>query len=310
MPNTTLSVQNLSHRYGSSEWAVKDLSFEIDRKAVLGLLGANGAGKSTAMNIICGALNQTSGKVLIDGIDVRKNPVEAKMMIGYLPQKAPLHTDLTVDEYLRHAALLRRMTPAAVPAAVSNIKEQCGIAHFSKRLIRNLSGGYQQRVGIAQAIIHQPKLVVLDEPTNGLDPVQIVEVRKLIREVSRTTAVMLSTHILSEIQAVCGNIRMIEKGKTVFDGTVQKFANYIAPNSFVMSLLSPPHERELHKIEGVNEVELLDKNKIRVVFDDALNSTEKFVELGVRNGWRIQEISLERSALDDVFERILSDACR
>ena len=169
MSDTIIKVEHLSHRY-NVQWAIRDINFEIGQTGTTGLLGSNGAGKSTTMNIICGVLAQTSGNVYINGIDIRKNPVEAKMNIGFLPQTPPLYGDLTVDEYLRYTAQLRRMDVSEIPSALEAVKEKCGISHFSKRLIKNLSGGYKQRVGIAQAIIHNPKLVVMDEPTNGLDP--------------------------------------------------------------------------------------------------------------------------------------------
>ena len=211
MSDTIIKVEHLSHRY-NVQWAIRDINFEIGQTGTTGLLGSNGAGKSTTMNIICGVLAQTSGNVYINGIDIRKNPVDAKMNIGFLPQTPPLYGDLTVDEYLRYTAQLRRMDVSEIPSALEAVKEKCGISHFSKRLIKNLSGGYKQRVGIAQAIIHNPKLVVMDEPTNGLDPNQIMEVRSLIREIAREKAVLISTHILSEVQAICDNIMMIEHG--------------------------------------------------------------------------------------------------
>ena len=176
MEETIVRVEHLSHRY-SIQWAIKDINFEIKKKGVLGLLGSNGAGKSTTMNIICGVLSQTAGEVYINGINTRENPVEAKKQIGFLPQKPPLYPDLTVDEYLTHCALMRLVNKHQVKKVVEEAKERCQIAHFSKRLIRSLSGGYQQRVGIAQAIVHKPQFVVLDEPTNGLDPNQIIEIR-------------------------------------------------------------------------------------------------------------------------------------
>ncbi len=161
MSTPILSVEHLSHRY-SSTWAIHDISFQIDKTGILGLLGSNGAGKSTTMNIMCGVLNQTQGRVVINGIDLGKHPEQAKKELGFLPQQAPLYMDLTVDEYLFHTAYLRQMDRKAIAAAVEEAKERCGLTHFSNRLIKNLSGGYRQRVGIAQAIIHKPKLVVLD----------------------------------------------------------------------------------------------------------------------------------------------------
>lgn len=169
MEKSVVRVENLSHRY-NVQWAIRDINFEIDQRGVVGLLGSNGAGKSTTMNIICGVLKQTQGEVYIDGINFRENPVEAKRNIGFLPQKPPLYMDFTVDEYLTYCADLRMVDKRDVKKAVDEAKARCGITHFSSRLVRNLSGGYQQRVGIAQAIVHNPKFVVLDEPTNGLDP--------------------------------------------------------------------------------------------------------------------------------------------
>ena len=165
MENKIVEVKNLSHRY-SVDWAIKDINFSIEKNGVFGLLGSNGAGKSTTMNIICNVLTQTEGDVFINGINLRKNPIEAKKFIGFLPQKAPLHTEMTVEEYLYHCADLRLMPKDKIQWAVEKAMEKCQITHFRDRQIANLSGGYQQRVGIAQAIIHEPLFVILDEPTN------------------------------------------------------------------------------------------------------------------------------------------------
>ncbi len=168
MDRPIVKAEHLSHRY-SVQWAIKDINLEIDQTGIVGLLGSNGAGKSTTMNIICGVLTQTEGNVIIDGINLKEDPVRAKRHIGFLPQRPPLYGDLNVDEYLTYTAQLRQMAAKDIPAAVEQVKEKCGISHFGRRLIKNLSGGYQQRVGIAQAIVHNPKFVVMDEPTNGLD---------------------------------------------------------------------------------------------------------------------------------------------
>ena len=183
MEEAIVKVVNLSHRY-SVQWAIQGISFDVQKNGIQGLLGSNGAGKSTLMNIMCGVLRQTDGDVYINGMNTKDNPVEAKRFIGFLPQHPPLRIDLTVEEYLTYCAYLRWIPSAAVKEAVEEAMEKCKITHFRKRLIRNLSGGYQQRVGIAQAIIHKPVLVVLDEPTNGLDPNQIVEIRHLIKEIA------------------------------------------------------------------------------------------------------------------------------
>ena len=179
MEESIVRVEHLSHRY-SVQWAVRDVSFEIPRRGIYGLLGSNGAGKSTVMNIMCGVLKQTEGDVIIADINTKQDTIAAKRHIGFLPQKPPLYGDLTVEEYLTHAADLRWVAPREVKKAVDEVLERCAISHFRKRLLKNLSGGYQQRVGIAQAIVHKPDLVVFDEPTNGLDPYQIVEIRHLI----------------------------------------------------------------------------------------------------------------------------------
>ena len=239
-----MKVEHLFHRY-SVHWAVKDINLEISKNGIYGLLGSNGAGKSTTMNIMCGVLKQTEGDMFIRGIDTRKHPVETKRLIGFLPQKAPLHVDLTVEEYLKHCANMRDIPGKQVGEAIDRVLEQCNITHFRNRLIRNLSGGYQQRVGIAQAIIHNPDFVVLDEPTNGLDPNQIAEVRNLIKKIAEDRTVILSTHILPEVHAVCDHIFMIENGQLIFSGTVRDFDNYIIPNTIFVSLRENSGEAEL-----------------------------------------------------------------
>lgn len=303
MKEPIVKVENLSHRY-SIQWAIRDINFEINQHGIYGLLGSNGAGKSTTMNIMCGVLKQTSGNVFIKGIDLRKDPVKAKMHVGFLPQKPPLHTDLTVEEYLVHCAFLRRLSGKEVDHAVREVMGKCGIAHFSRRLVRNLSGGYQQRLGIAQAIIHNPDFVVLDEPTNGLDPNQIVEIRHLVKEIAQDRTVVLSTHILPEVQATCDYIQMIEEGQMVFSGTVDDFDNYITPNSLIVSLVAPPVLDELKSIPGICGAEELGGHCFRLQFVDGQDITERVVETSMARGWRLTEINIERSSLDAVFAEL------
>lgn len=303
MKEPIVRVENLSHRY-SIQWAIRDINFEINQHGIYGLLGSNGAGKSTTMNIICGVLKQTSGNVFIKGIDLRKDPVKAKMHVGFLPQKPPLHTDLTVEEYLVHCAFLRRLPGKAVNPAVREVMGKCGLTHFSKRLVRNLSGGYQQRLGIAQAIIHNPDFVVLDEPTNGLDPNQIVEIRNLVKEIAQERTVVLSTHILPEVQATCDYIQMIEEGQMVFSGTVDEFDNYITPNSLLVSLVAPPTLEELRSIPGICGAEELGGHRFRLQFTDGQDITERVVETSMTRGWRLTEINIERSSLDAIFAEL------
>ena len=303
MEESIVKVEHLSHRY-SIQWAIRDINIEITRNGIYGLLGSNGAGKSTTMNIICGVLKQTEGDVYIKGINLRENPVEAKKHLGFLPQKPPLHMDLTVEEYLVHCANMRLIPPHKVQEAVKDVMGRCGISHFSQRLIRNLSGGYQQRLVIAQSIIHNPDFVVLDEPTNGLDPNQIVEIRELIREIAVDRTVILSTHILSEVQATCDYIRMIEEGQVVFSGTVDEFDNYIVPNTLFVSLIAAPPAEMIGEIPGVVAVEELGGSKFRIQFSDALEATERLVEASVTKGWRLVEIRQEKSSLDEIFAEL------
>ena len=239
MSTPIVEVKHLSHRY-SVDWAIRDINFSIEKTGILGLLGSNGAGKSTTMNIICGVLNQTEGDVFINGIDLRKNPVEAKKHIGFLPQKPPLHPDLTVDEYLIHCATLRRIEKSKVREAVEIAKERCAIAHFSKRLIKNLSGGYQQRVGIAQALLNNPKILILDEPTAGLDPKERVRFRNLLSEYAGDKIVILSTHIVSDIEAIADEVLLMKKGKFILQGTVPELIH--KANGKVWELSVSPQE--------------------------------------------------------------------
>ncbi|WP_294139431.1 ABC transporter ATP-binding protein [uncultured Sanguibacteroides sp.] len=303
MEESIVKVENLSHRY-TIQWAIRDINFEITRNGIYGLLGSNGAGKSTTMNIMCGVLRPTEGNVYIKGVSIRENPVEAKRHMGFLPQTPPLHPDLTVTEYLEYCAGLRHVPDKDISKAVKEAMGRCGISHFNKRLIRNLSGGYQQRVGIAQAIIHNPEFVVFDEPTNGLDPNQIVEIRHLIKEIAEDRTVILSTHILSEVQATCDYIRMIEQGNLVFAGTVDEFDNYIIPNTLVVTLVAAPPADELRSILGVGVIEELGGMKYRVQYTDFQEVTERLVETSVARGWRLTEIYQEKSSLDAVFAEL------
>lgn len=303
MEEAIVRVEHLSHRY-SVDWAIRDINLEVKNKGVFGLLGSNGAGKSTTMNIICGVLNQTEGDVWINNINLRKNPVEAKKFIGFLPQRPPLYPDMTVEEYLTYCANLRLMEPTTIAKAVEDAMARCGVTHFRSRLLRNLSGGYQQRIGIAQAIVHRPQFVVLDEPTNGLDPNQIVEIRNLIKELATDHAVMLSTHILPEVQATCDEIRMIEQGKVVFSGSMDDFDNYVAPTSFTATLGNAPSVEELAKMKDITAVDDLGDRHYRFHFTEAADVTEKMIATSVAKGWQLEEIQLERLSLDEIFARL------
>ncbi len=303
MEETIVKVDHLSHRY-SVQWAIRDIDFEIPKHGIYGLLGSNGAGKSTTMNIMCGVLRQSEGDVYIKGISMSKDPVGAKRHIGFLPQNPPLHMDLTVTEYLEYCAGLRYIPDREISKAVKKVLERCGISHFSKRLLRNLSGGYQQRVGIAQAIIHNPDFVVLDEPTNGLDPNQILDVRHLIKEIAEEHTVLVSTHILSEVQAICDHIRMIEQGRLVFAGTVEEFDNYIVPDSLFVSLMAMPAVEDLKRVSGVLDVEELGGPDYRIKYKDFQEVTERLVEASAARSWGLTELRQEKSSMNDIFAEL------
>jgi ABC-2 type transport system ATP-binding protein len=314
MNENIVTIENLSHRYFSTDWAVKNISFNINEHGILGLLGSNGAGKSTTMNIMCGVLNQTEGTVLIDGIDIRNDPLGAKKKIGFLPQKAPLYLDNTIDEYLTYCAHLRGVASRDVPAALERVKAKCELAHFSKRIIKNLSGGYKQRVGIASAIIHDPKLVVLDEPTVGLDPVQVVAVRKIIQDIGKDRAVIFSTHMMAEVQALCDDLKMIEQGQLVFSGSVTEFNDYIKPSSYLVSFnrqLELNTFAHLRALEGITNIDVLNNlngtTAIRAEFDSTDAIAERIINCSIKHNWKLREITLERSSLEDVFAKITKD---
>lgn len=304
-----LKTENLSHKYGSS-WAIRDINLEIAQTGIIGLLGSNGAGKSTTMNIVCGTLKQSAGKVFIDGIDLQKRPEEAKKLIGFLPQQPPVYVDFTVDEYLRYAARLRLMDPSKISNAVEEVKEKCQLQHFSNRLIKNLSGGYRQRVGIAQAIIHNPKLVVMDEPTNGLDPNQLIEARKLIKEIGKDRAVLLSSHIMTEINLLCNNVVMIEGGRIIFSDTMGSFNNFLQKQTLILKFANPPEISILKKVPGILSVEELINEEFRIHFNNKEGLSERIINASISNNWQLLEFYYEKQILDDVFQQLSTTAKR
>lgn len=208
------------YRYYGKHCAVQDVSFSLKKGQVLGFLGANGAGKTTTMSMLCGNLAPSSGEIIINGVDLLDNPVAAKQHIGYLPDQPPLYKELTVTEFLRYCAQLHRVPDSDITSSVKLAQDRCGLNEVAQRLIGNLSKGYQQRVGIAQAILHNPPVIVLDEPTVGLDPIQIKEIRSLIKELGVDHGVILSTHILSEVQETCSDVQIIHQGQLVLSKTI------------------------------------------------------------------------------------------
>lgn len=253
-----IEVRNLSKIYGAKK-AVDNISFTAADGEILGFLGPNGAGKSTTMNIITGYLSATSGNVLIDGVDVLADPIGAKSNLGYLPEQPPLYPDMTVNEYLGFVYSLKK---CRFPKR-SHLEEICcltGIDEVRTGVIRNLSKGYRQRVGLAQALVGNPKAIILDEPTVGLDPKQIIEIRSLIKKLGENHTVILSSHILSEVQAVCDKIVVINKGSIVADDTAENLARTLSGDSRILMRIEGAHSEVktlLEKIPGMEEVRVL-----------------------------------------------------
>jgi len=303
-PDNLVQVSGLSRRYGET-LAVREVGFSLRRGEVLGFLGPNGAGKSTTMQMLCGVLAPSAGEIVIDGIDLLESPREAKQRIGYLPENPPLYRELTVDEYLRYCARLHGLKPPAITAAVERARQQCGLAEVGRRLIGNLSKGYQQRVGIAQAILHQPALVVLDEPTVGLDPIQIREIRGLIKSLGEQHGVILSTHILPEVQAVCDRVQIIRRGELIYSAGIEQLDRQAAHTHIHLVLRQPPSTDSLRQIPGTIEVIALpEPGHFELHFapdNETPGYAERLAALAVGQGWGLLELTPRRSSLEDIF---------
>lgn len=299
-----LQVKNLSRRYGS-QWAVEGLSFEIRRGEVLGFLGPNGAGKSTTMQMITANLAPTSGSIIINGIDLFEQPRAAKAMLGYLPEQPPLYKDLSVDEFLAFVARLNGIERGAQSRAIVLVKERCGLGDVGRRLIANLSKGYQQRVGIAQAIIHSPEIVILDEPTVGLDPIQVRAIRELIRELGGDHSVILSTHILPEVQATCDRVQIINRGRLVVSDSIDGLLGRMQGSTLKVALRNPPTPADLQRLsESIEQVEPLAEGHFRIHFQSDQNPAElaeSIVTQAVAKGWGLYELTPATRSLEDIF---------
>lgn len=303
MNKYTVEAIELTRLYGGRE-AVSNVSFTLSKGEVLGFLGPNGAGKSTTMKMLTGNLAPSNGRVKICGIDMIEQPKEAKALIGYLPEMRPLYKELTVDEYLTVAARLHRVSSGHIKKAVEIAKERCGLGHMSKRLIENLSNGYQQRVGIAQAIIHNPMVVILDEPTVGLDPIQIRDIRALIREVGGEHSVIISTHILPEVEMICDHVQIIDKGKLVFNGSIDVLKKQRVGNKLLIGMHTPPSVSEILSIDGITDAEVLPSGLIRVRFAENAAPAEAIVQAAVQNNWGLHQIAPDQTSLEDVFMQL------
>lgn len=307
MSDNQLLVQVESlYRYYDDHCAVHDVSFSLKRGEILGFLGPNGAGKTTTMQILTGNLAPSAGRVLINGVDILDDPKRAKSAIGYLPEQPPLYLDLTVDEYLGYCARLNRVPRNKVQAARSSAKERCGLNGMGGKLIGNLSKGYRQRVGIAQAIIHSPAVVILDEPTVGLDPIQIREIRALITELGREHGVILSTHILPEVQSVCSRVQIIHRGQLVFNDTLAGLAERMRTTSLLLVCRRAPQAGAIRALPGVSAVEELDHQRLRIRFDSDSSPAEAVAAEVVKQGWGLLELTPEQKSLEQIFVDLTS----
>ena len=304
-------VENLVKRFGSN-YALNDVSFEIGDGEVVGLLGPNGAGKSTTMNILTGYLSSTSGKAYINGIDILENPIEAKKMIGFLPEQPPVYGDMTVEEYLNFVYDLKGCTFDR-DAHLSEIISVVKIADVKKRLIRNLSKGYKQRVGIAEALIGDPKLIVFDEPTVGLDPKQILEVRNLIRTLSKNHTVILSTHILAEVQAVCERVIIINQGKIIADEKTEALTKAIEEGFAYEIKISGPQRDVIAALEKINGVRTAvatgardgDAYVYNVESDKGIDIRKSMFNMCASKGWPIVGLMPVGTDLETIFIRLV-----
>ena len=306
MDSTALvKVENLS-RFYQKHCAISQLSFSLEPGEVLGFLGPNGAGKSTTMQIITGNLAPGEGQVSINGFDIIESPRQAKQHIGYLPEHPPVYREATVDEFLRYCAKLRRLERSAIGRALDQAKSDCGLSEVGDRLIGNLSKGYQQRVGIAQAIIHNPPVVILDEPTVGLDPIQIREIRSLIKTLGSERSVILSTHILTEVQATCDRVQIIREGKLVYNASIEMLQDQSSEHSIVIALKHPPGTERLAQLQWVEQVETIDSNRFRLYINNS-SPIEPLVEESVAQQWGLFELIPDHRSLEDLFIELTLD---
>jgi ABC-2 type transport system ATP-binding protein len=292
-------IDHLHRDYGQIH-AVNDVSFELARGDVLGFLGPNGAGKSTTMQMITGNLAPSGGEIRICGIDLLDQPKRAKSEIGYLPEQPPVYRELTVDEYLGYCARLNRIARRHIHRAVATAKDRCGLGDTGPRLIGNLSKGYQQRVGIAQAIIHNPAVVILDEPTVGLDPIQIREIRGLIRDLGEAHGIILSTHILPEIQATCNRVQIIHHGRLVFSDSTRGLEQQLNATALLAAFRSDPDRSALAQLPGVTAVEDLVAGRVRLHYSGT-DPAEALIEMATSRNWRLYELVPERRTLEQIF---------
>lgn len=301
-------VKNLTKKYGVQK-AVDDISFEVKTGEILGFLGPNGAGKTTTMKAITSFLAVNAGIIEIGGISVFENPDEIKKYIGYLPENNPLYEDMPVIDYLAFVAALQEIPKSKIRARILEMVDICGLEGEKHKKVGELSKGYRQRVGLAQALIHDPKVLILDEPTTGLDPNQIVEIRELIRKIGREKTVILSSHILAEVEATCDRIMIINKGKIVADGSPEDLRKQ-ATGREVLKLTIEDGDRNaiFTSLQQIDTVEMVDFGKLSQAFEvqskAGASSRRAVFELCKEKGWVLTEITPIETKLEDIFREV------
>lgn len=309
-----VKVTHLTKKYGDY-CAVDDISFELEEGCVYGFLGPNGAGKSTTMNMVTGYLAPTRGSVLIDDISMMKSPEKAKKLIGYLPEIPPLYPDMTVTEYLKFAAELKGIDKIERMDRIRKIIDTVKLETVEERLIRNLSKGYKQRVGLAQALLADPKVIILDEPTVGLDPKQIVEVRDLIRRLGEEHTVILSTHILSEVRAVCDHVIIVSRGKIAADDNIDHLVDQYNEKqrlTLVVKGNSSNAEKVIGRIDGIEEKKMLEESaefcRIGITAEAGRDIREDIFVKCSESGLIVLELNVEETSFEDVYLKLTSEA--
>jgi len=300
-----IEVQNLSKSYGGIR-AIESLNFKIKKGEVVGFLGPNGAGKSTTMKILTGFMAPTSGSAVINGFDVFESPIEVKKCIGYLPEVPPVYTEMKVRDYLRYVAKLKGVEKNKIESAISQAVEKTQLGSVEKRLIQNLSKGFRQRVGIAQALVSDPEVLILDEPTVGLDPKQVSEIRDLIQQLRGHHTIILSTHILPEVEATCERIIIINKGKIVAEDTLSNLSNLRSGGQIVNLRLKRPGEDTEKSLSGIGGVQkVLGKNhEWTLETQSGDDMIEKIAAIVIQKGYGLLEISSAKADLEDIFLKL------
>jgi len=305
-----IQVQNLTKRYGNLV-AIDNVSFRVGQGEILGFLGPNGAGKTTTMRIISGYMPPTDGTVRVGDFDVLEDPIKAKRQIGYLPENPPLYNDMTVQGYLDFVADIKNVSGKNKKAKIDLAMERCGITDVRKRLIGNLSKGYRQRVGIAQAIVHDPAVLVLDEPTIGLDPKQIIEIRYLIKSLAGDRTVILSTHLLPEVTMTCTRVVIINEGKIVLEESLETLSQRANGAQMLFLKLnyndkSNDVNEKILSLPTVSEVKESAYGEFIIQTKGGADIREELVKMVVENGWGLLELRPLTHALEEVFLRVIS----